>query len=99
MKLEKIFTEEQFGRNGVTGFKISMHEFNCIYGNAIIEPYFLTPISYEVDEVVVVWADLEFVKGVRRDFMLCKVVSCNELKSGLNRFKIGLQICSVRTSL
>lgn len=99
MKYEKLFTEEQFGRNGIAGFKVPMHEFNCIYGNANIEPYFLTPITYEVGDVVVVWAELEFVRGIRRDFMFCKVVSCNEFKSGLNRFKIGLQICSVRASM
>lgn len=99
MKLEKLFTENQFARNGITGFKVPMHEFNCVYGSANIEPYFLTPISYEVGEVVAVWAEIEFAKGVRRDFVLCKVVSCCEFKSSLNRFKIGLQICNIRTSI
>jgi hypothetical protein len=99
MKSEKIFTRVQFGNNGITGFKVNMHDLNCIYGNAKMEPYFWTDISYEVGEVVVIWAELEFAKRVRRDYVISKVISCIGLNSGYNRFKIGLQICSFRTSI
>lgn len=99
MKSQKVFLEGQFGLYGVAGFKLPMHEFNCIYMNANLEPYFFCPISYEVGEVIVVWAQLEFSKRTRQDFMFCKVVSCVQLNSAVNRFKIGLQICSSRTSM
>ena len=99
MSIIKVFPTQSFSVSSVNGFKISMHEFNLIYMNAAVFPFFICSVSYAIGEPIIIWAELEFARRKRQDFVVCEVSSCEVVKDGSNRFKIGLKLAGVRTSI